>query len=237
MTLVFAFVAGLLSILSPCVLPLVPVVLSGAAAENRFAPFALAAGLALSFAGIGIFVATVGFSIGLDLDVVRQAAAVLLMAFGIVLMVPAFQARLATAAGPAGDWAQRHFGGLGTAGIRGQFSLGFLLGAVWTPCVGPTLGAASVMASRGENLLQVATTMMVFGIGTAVPLLVLGTLSRELLIRWRGRMMGAAYGLKAVMGVLLLVSGLAILTGIDRTLQIELERLAPAWLVDITTHI
>ena len=209
MTLVFAFVAGLLSILSPCVLPLVPVVISGAAAENRFAPFALAASLAISFAGIGIFVATVGFSIGL------------------VLMVPAFQIRLATAAGPAGDWAERRFGGFGTGGTRGQFVLGLLLGAVWTPCVGPTLGAASVMASRGENLLQVATTMIVFGVGTALPLLVFGTLSRELLMRWRGR----------TMGLLLILSGVAILTGTDRTLQIELERLSPAWLTAITTRI
>jgi cytochrome c-type biogenesis protein len=209
MTLVFAFVAGLLSILSPCFLPLVPVVISGAAAENRFAPFALAASLAISVAGIGIFVATVGFSIGL------------------VLMVPAFQIRLATAAGPAGDWAQRRFGGFGTGGTRGQFALGLLLGAVWTPCVGPTLGAASVMASRGENLLQVATTMIVFGVGTALPLLVFGTLSRELLMRWRGR----------TMGLLLILSGIAILTGTDRTLQIELERLSPAWLTAITTRI
>ena len=237
MTLVFAFVAGLLSIPSPCVLPLVPVVLSGAAAEDRFAPFALAAGLAISFAGFGIFVAAVGFSIGLDLDIVRQAAAVLLVVFGTVLMVPAFQVRLATAAGPAGDWAQRQFGGFGTSGIRGQFALGLLLGAVWTPCVGPTLGAASVMASRGEDLFQVAATMIVFGIGTALPLLVLGTLSREVLMRWRGRMMGAAHALKAVMGILLVISGLAILTGVDRTLQTILERLSPAWLTAITTRI
>lgn len=181
----------------------------GAAAENRFAPFALAASLAISFAGIGIFVATVGFSIGL------------------VLMVPAFQIRLATAAGPAGDWAQRRFEGFGTGGTRGQFALGLLLGAVWTPCVGPTLGAASVMASRGENLLQVATIMIVFGVGTALPLLVFGTLSPERLMRWRGR----------TMGLLLILSGIAILTGTDRTLQIELERLSPAWLTAITTRI
>ena len=127
MTLVFAFVAGLLSILSPCVLPLVPVVLSGAAAESRLAPLSLSAGLALSFAAIGIFAAMIGFAIGLDLDVFRQAAAVLLVVFGLVLMIPAFQVRLATEAGPAGDWAQRHFGGFGTGGVRGQFNLGLLL--------------------------------------------------------------------------------------------------------------
>ena len=93
------------------------------------------------------------------------------------------------------------------------------------------------MASRGENLLQVAAIMIAFGIGTAVPLLALGLLSREALLRWRGRMMGTAHALKALLGVLLLVSGLAILTGSDRTLQIELERLAPAWLTAVTTRL
>ena len=87
--MLFAFFAGVLSILSPCVLPLVPVVLAGAVAEHRLAPLGLAAGVAISFTAIGLFVATIGFSIGLDMSMFRSAAAVLLIALGAVLMVPA----------------------------------------------------------------------------------------------------------------------------------------------------
>jgi len=63
----FAVVAGVLSTLSPCVLPLLPVVLGTAVSQHRFGPVALAGGLAVSFVAIGLFVATIGFSIGLDL--------------------------------------------------------------------------------------------------------------------------------------------------------------------------
>ncbi len=149
-TVGFAFLAGLLSVLSPCVLPLVPIVLGTAASEHRLGPVALALGLALSFTAIGLFVATIGFSIGLDGDVFRGAGAVLLILLGLVLMLPRLQAQVATAAGPVGAWAEDRFGGFGSGGLSGQFGVGLLLGAAWSPCVGPTLGAASLLAARAS---------------------------------------------------------------------------------------
>jgi cytochrome c biogenesis protein CcdA len=140
-----AYVAGLLTVLSPCVLPLLPIVLGAAASEHRLGPLALAGGMALSFTVIGLFVATIGFSIGLDADFFRAVAAILLVAIGVVLLVPNVQTRLAVAAGPVGNWTEQRFGGFATAGLRGQFGVGLLLGAVWVPCVGPTLGAASLL--------------------------------------------------------------------------------------------
>ena len=80
--MLLALLAGVLSILSPCVLPLVPVILAGAVAEHRVAPLGLAAGVALSFTAIGLFVAMIGFSIGLDMSMFRTAAAVLLILVG-----------------------------------------------------------------------------------------------------------------------------------------------------------
>lgn len=235
--MLLALLAGILSILSPCVLPLVPVVLAGAVAEHRFAPLGLAAGVALSFTAIGLFVATVGFSIGLDMTVFRSAAAVLLIGVGVVLMVPRMQAQFATAAGPVSNWTQSRFGGFSTSGISGQFGVGLLLGAVWTPCVGPTLGAASIMAARGENLGMVALTMFAFGIGTSLPLLALAMISREALMRWRGRMLEAAGGLKMVLGILLIAAGAMTLSGFDRVIQAALEQALPDWLVAVTTRI
>ena len=107
-TLGLAFLAGLLSILSPCVLPLLPIVLGAAASEHRLGPIALAAGMALSFVSIGLFIATIGFGLGLDGDVFRFVAAALMIVIGGILVVPPLQTRLATAGGPIGkdDWAQ-----------------------------------------------------------------------------------------------------------------------------------
>ncbi|WP_342153477.1 cytochrome c biogenesis CcdA family protein [Methylorubrum sp. SB2] len=235
-TLGLAFLAGVLSVLSPCVLPLLPLVLGAAASEHRLGPAALAAGLALSFVVIGLFVATVGFAIGLDTDVFRTVAAILLVLVGLVLMVPAVQSRLAVAAGPVSDWTETRFGGFSTAGLLGQFGVGLLLGAVWSPCVGPTLGAASLLASQGRDLVSVGLTMFLFGVGAALPLLLLGTLSREVLMRWRDRMMSAGEGLKAALGLILMVSGAVILAGYDKTIETALVNASPSWLTDLITR-
>jgi cytochrome c biogenesis protein CcdA len=235
-TLVLAFLAGLVSILSPCVLPIVPLALGAAASEHRFGPLALASGLTLSFVVLGLFVATVGFSIGLDGDLFRSIAAVLMIAVGAVLLLPAAQARFAVAAGPAGEWAAERLDGVSRTGLSGQFVVGLLLGAVWSPCVGPTLGAASVLAARGENLGAVALTMLVFGFGAALPLLVLGTLSREVLTRWRSRLAGAGRTSKIILGVLLVAVGVLVLSGADKVVKTALVQASPAWLTAFTTR-
>ncbi|GJE16117.1 cytochrome c biogenesis CcdA family protein [Methylobacterium marchantiae] len=235
-TLGLAFLAGLLTILSPCVLPLLPIVLGAAASEHRYGPAALAAGLAFSFVTLGLFVATIGFGLGLDGEVFRPVAAIMLVAVGIVLILPDLQLRLAAAGGPVSDWTERRFGGLATTGLAGQFAVGLLLGAVWSPCVGPTLGAASLLAAQGKDLAQVSLTMLVFGLGAALPLLILGMLSRQVLMAWRTRMMQAGKGLKAALGILLVVTGLVILTGSDKRLETALVAASPDWLNALTTR-
>jgi len=231
-----AFLAGALSVLSPCVLPILPIVLGAATTQHRLGPAALAGGLALSFVAIGLFFATIGFSLGLDSGVLREIAAVVLMAIGLVLVLPPLQARLAVAAGPVGQWTDERFGDFSRHGLQGQFGLGLLLGAVWSPCVGPTLGAASVLAAEGHDLVEVAATMLLFGIGAALPLLLLGTLSRDVLMGWRGRMLAAGAGLKVGLGVVLLVGGALIVTGLDKRAETALVDASPAWLTALTTR-
>jgi cytochrome c-type biogenesis protein len=231
-----ALLAGLLSSLSPCVLPLVPIVIGTALGEHRFGPVALAAGLALSFVIIGLFVATIGFAAGLDHELFRSIAAVLLILVGGLLLMPRLQLRLAVAAGPIGNWAQAHAGGFSTGGLAGQFAVGLMLGAVWAPCVGPTLGAASVLAARAENLTNVALTMFAFGIGAALPLLAIGMMSREALARWRSRLLAAGSGGKVLMGIVLVAIGALILTGLDKRIETILVEASPAWLTELTTR-
>jgi cytochrome c biogenesis protein CcdA len=234
--LVLSFVAGVLSILSPCVLPLLPIVLGAAASEKKWGPAALAAGLSISFVAIGLFVATVGFSIGLDGDVFRSVAAAFMIAIGIVLMVPRLQTGLAVAGGPIANWADKRRTGLNSGGLGGQFAVGVLLGAVWSPCVGPTLGAASLLAAQGRDLGQVALTMFVFGLGAALPLLALGLVSREAMMRWRHRLAAAGHGLKAGFGAVLAAIGVFVITGLDKTVETALVEASPQWLTDLTTR-
>ena len=232
----FALLAGILSTLSPCVLPLLPIILVSAVSEHRLGPLALASGLALSFVTVGMFIATIGYGIGLDAGFFRIIAATMLVALGIILLVPQLQTQIAAAASPISGWTEERFGGIESAGLSGQFALGLLLGAVWSPCVGPTLGAASVLAAQGQDLAEVALVMLAFGLGAALPLLLLGLLSRDTLMRWRGRLLDAGKGGKLVLGGLLVVIGVMILSGLDKRIEAALVEASPAWLTEITTR-
>lgn len=233
-----AFLAGALSTLSPCVLPILPIVLGAAISQHRLGPVALAAGLALSLVTIGLFVATIGFSIGLDSGAVRVLAAALMLGFGVVLMMPSLQTRLAVAGDPVSEWAQQRFGrGLQGTGLSGQFLVGLFLGAVWSPCVGPTLGAASLLAAQGRDLAHVALTMIGFGIGAALPLVILGFLSRQAMMSLRDRLLATGTWGKAALGAVLVVVAIFILTGADRAFETMLVNASPAWLTALTTRV
>jgi cytochrome c-type biogenesis protein len=234
---VLAFGAGALTVLSPCVLPLVPIVLSSAAQRHRFGPLALAAGLVLSFTTVGFLVATLGAASGFDGEIIRVVGAVMLIVAGVFLLSSHAQALATRLATPLADWGNARQNGLERFGLAGQAGIGVLLGIVWSPCVGPTLGAATVLAAQGENLTEVAFVMLAFGLGIAAVLVVLATLTRSALGRWRGRMMATGKTGKTVLGGLLTVVGVMILTGIDRIIEGVLVSASPQWLTDLTTMI
>jgi cytochrome c-type biogenesis protein len=231
-----AFVAGVVSILSPCVLPILPIVLGAAASEHRFGPAALAGGLSISFVVIGLFAATIGYAIGLDLGVFRVVAAVLMIAIGAILLLPRLQAQFAVAGAPVANWGSRHVDAAGKRGLAGQLVVGLLLGAVWSPCVGPTLGAAALLAAQARDLPLVAATMFAFGVGAALPLLVLGLLFRQSLMRWREQLFSAGHGVKVALGVVFVAVGVLVLSGLDKAIETALVNASPQWLTDLTTR-
>ncbi len=235
-SLAIAFLAGIFSTLSPCVLPLVPLVLGAALTVHRFGPVALAAGLAISFVAIGLFVATIGFSIGLNGESFRTVSAVLMTAVGALLLIKRLQDRLSALLSPIGNLIQSRFGMATGNSLTGQFGVGLLLGAVWSPCVGPTLGAASVLASQGKSLVQVAGTMAIFGLGAALPLLVLGALSQEALKRRRTQLAKTGDLGKRALGGALVLFGVLILSGADKQLEAYLVAVSPEWLTSLTTR-
>jgi cytochrome c biogenesis protein CcdA len=235
-SVVFSFSAGVLSSLSPCVLPILPVVLGAAVARHRWGPAALAAGVALSFTAIGLFIATIGFSLGFDAGVFRTIAAIILLGVGAVMLVPRLQERFALTAGRFGSWIGPVTDHFSVEGLRGQFLLGLTLGIVWSPCVGPTLGAASVLAAQGRELVQVGITMLAFGLGASLPLVGLGVVSRQLASRWRGSLLLMGRRGKAALGTIAGLAGLLIITGLDRPFEALLVNASPEWLTQLTTR-
>ena len=232
-----SLLAGVLSILSPCVLPLVPILLASAVLAHRFGPLALAGGLILSFTMVGVFVASAGAALGLQQDSLRNIAAVMLLVFGTVMVLPRLQERFVVAASGLSSGGQTLLSKVTLDGLPGQFVLGLLLGLVWSPCVGPTLGAAITLASQGENLAQITLVMAMFGIGASIPLVALGLVSRQAMTRLRGRLLEVGKRGKQVLGCVMLVLGIAIVTGADKLFEAWVLDMAPDWLIRLTTSI
>jgi cytochrome c-type biogenesis protein len=230
------FTAGALSTLSPCVLPLIPVLVASAADAHPRGPLFLGAGLALSYTVMGLVLAPLGAALGLDLDTFRYAGAVALVLFGVILLVPRMQGGVARVAAGLGDAGQRLLGRVTVSGAGGQLLVGLVLGVVWTPCVGPTLGAATTLASRGQDLAQITLLMLIFGVGAAVPLIALGLLSRATLLRIRGRLLHAGTVGRKFLGLIFVSLGVLIATGLDQHLQAWLLDRSPQWLTLLTTR-
>src|SRR5262250_3344327 len=175
------FAAGALGTLSPCVLPLLSLVVAGAVERHRFGPVVLAAGLALSATAVGFAVALLGFT--LDRDLLRLVAGALLVVVGAMLLITRLDLAFALATTPIAGGAAALLNRLGPRGLPGQFLVGALLGALWTPCGGPTLGGAIGLAAQRRSLGAAAAVMAAYSIGAVAPVLALAYGSQRLVAR------------------------------------------------------
>lgn len=231
-----SFVAGLVTILNPCVLPLVPILVASALGKSRFGPLALAGGLVLSFTLFGFTVIAFGFSLGINEQMVRLFAGAMLAIAGAVLLVPQAQAALSAAAAPITNFGNRRLARVSGEGWYGQFAIGLLLGIVWAPCVGPTLGVAIAAASQGENLISSFFIFLIFGLGVATSVLAFAYGSRKAMGERRKTLgMLAKYG-KPLFGGALLLVGLMVLTGFDKVIEIAILDLLPTEVIEFTTR-
>jgi cytochrome c biogenesis protein CcdA len=180
--------------------------------------------------------ATVGVAAGLESDSFRTVGGVVLAVFGAVMLVPKLQELFARAASALSNSGNEVLARVRFEGLTGQFFVGVLLGVVWSPCVGPTLGAASTLASQGKDLGQIALLMLLFGFGAAAPLILLGSLSRATLVKVRGRLLLAGQYGKQIFGLLMLCLGVLIATGADKGLEAWVLDRSPAWLTALTTR-
>lgn len=231
-----ALLAGILTTLSPCVLPLVPILMGSALSAHRLGPLALAGGVALSFAATGALLATAGASLGLDAETLRPFGASLLILFGVILLSSRLQGLFARVTAGLTSSGNALLSRLSPEGMGGQLLLGLILGLVWSPCVGPTLGAATTLASQGKNLAETSLLMGIFGVGASLPMILIGALSRTALQGIRGSLNATARYGKQALGVLLLLLGGLILSHADHRLEAWLLDHSPAWLTELTTH-
>ncbi|MEP1519122.1 cytochrome c biogenesis CcdA family protein [Ascidiaceihabitans sp.] len=237
MEFVFAYLAGLLTLINPCVLPVLPIVLVSSLNASRMGPVALAAGMSLSFVVFGVLVTAFGGAIGLTQDTLAQIGAVIMVVFGTVLLVPALSTRFeAAAAGMAGR-ADGAMNDIDNQSTKGQFIGGLLLGTVWSPCIGPTLGGAIALASQGENLGYVTLIMVAFAAGVSTLILGLGLGAREAIRSRATRLRTLAAKSKPILGATFVAVGLMLLFKVNHIIEAWLVQVLPYWLQDLSVSI
>jgi len=228
--------AGMLITLSPCILPVLPVMASSGLAKHKLAPVFTGAGLALGFALMGMLLHGVGNALGLSESVTRPLFAGLLILFGLALVLPWFKQGSTGLLAPVAAKADQ----LATALEQksgGAFWLGMLLGAIWSPCAGPILGAALSLAGTSASLVNAGVQMLVFGIGAALPLIAVAYLFAGSAKRYLPKIAAGGELARKIFGYSLLLVGLMILTHLDQFLLIwATEHLPEAWLHLVTQY-
>ncbi|MBS3936227.1 MAG: sulfite exporter TauE/SafE family protein [Sulfuritalea sp.] len=235
--LALALTAGGLTTLSPCVFPLLPLVVGGSLQGHRAGPLALGLGMTLSFALIGLIVGLAGPALDIDGDSVRTAGGALLLILGAVMLVPALNERFTNLMTPLASGADRISGKLDAGSLGGALLLGALLGLVWSPCSGPLLAAALTLVATEGGALRGTLILGAFGAGAATPLVLAAYASRAGFARARTWVLGHAGAMKNGFGVLLALLGGAILMGWDKRLEALILPLLPDAWVNLTVAI
>lgn len=236
MDLILGYLAGLLTLINPCVLPVLPIVLATALQAGRSGPVVLAAGMSLSFVVVGMTIAVFGRSLGINDQTIAQAGAFLMVAFGLVLLVPQLSERFATATAGVSARADSGLDQIDRSGLGGQFFGGVLLGAVWVPCVGPTLGGAIALASAGESLLWAAATMLSFALGISTIIILLAYGAQNAIRARRDWLRNLSAKARPAMGIIFVLVGMALLFNLHKYAEIWLLDRLPFWLQDLSVR-
>ena len=234
MEFLFAYIAGLLTLINPCVLPVLPIVLSAGIQSNRHAPLYIAAGMSLSFVVLGILVATFGRSLGLTESTLANTGALLMIFFGLVLLVPKLNGFFSSLTTRFSSGADGTLNKLDQTKSTSFFLGGILLGAVWSPCIGPTLGGAISLASQGEQLSFAFAIMLFFAFGVSTVIIVLGYGTREAIKQRQHQLKWLAERAKPIMGITFILIGLMIYFKIHHVIEGWLIDVLPIWIQDLS---
>ncbi|MEW6163806.1 MAG: cytochrome c biogenesis CcdA family protein [Pseudomonadota bacterium] len=232
------YAAGMLTALSPCVLPLLPIVVGGAIEKHRAAPLMMGLGMTTAFAMGGWLLGALGPVLGIDPEWVHQGAAVLLILFGLALWfepLTRMVSRLVQPLALTADLMAEQIGQNRSPLVA--FFFGGLLGLAWSPCAGPMLVASVALVATGRDAGLGALLMGLFGLGAATPLVMAAYASRAGFRRLRNWAMGHTDQLRHGFGILAILSGLFIATGLDKWIAAQVIGVLPdAWLEMITRY-
>lgn len=216
--ILFAFVAGIVTILSPCILPILPIILSstiGGESTSKLRPIGVVLGFILSFTFFTLFLSSLVKQSGISADTLRTFSVLVIAGFGVSLIIPNFQliveqlfSRLAGFMPNTG----------GKSGFGGGLIIGFSVGLLWTPCVGPILASVISLAITGTVTLDAFFITLAYSLGTAIPmfLVIIGGQSALKRVPW---LLTNTNNIQKLFGVLMILTAIGIYNNVDRRFQ------------------
>ena len=215
--ILFAFLAGIVTILSPCILPILPVILATSVTDEKTQkrPYGIVFGFILSFTFFTLFLSSLVKLLGIPADSLRNFSVIVIALFGFSLIIPQFQlmiealfARLANFMPSSG----------GKTGFGGGVVIGLSLGLLWTPCIGPILASVISLAITGTVTSDTFFITLAYSLGTAIPMYLVIISGRSLFTRvpW---LLSNTGKIQKVFGLVMILTALMIYLGIDRNFQ------------------
>lgn len=215
------FIAGVVTIMKPCCLPLVPVIFSGSGG-HRLRPLAIVTGLTISFTTMGVLVSSFGATFAGYTDYLRNIAILFIMSMGFVLFDNDINMEFMKISGSITQGLRQNFGFLNKFSSRipegsliGGFFLGMSLGILWIPCVGPILGAVLALVASVGNTTYGAWMLFVYSVGMSLPMLSIAYYGKKVTNRYKWFSRNGEL-LKKMSGLVLILVGIMLLFSIDK---------------------
>lgn len=212
----FAFLGGVVTILSPCILPILPVVLSGTVSTGKRRPFGIVAGFVLSFTFFTLFLSAIVKATGISADFLRSLSVFVIFGFGLSLLVPKFQELTEKLFSKLSSLASA--GRKNEEGFVGGILIGLSLGLIWTPCVGPILASIITLAATSDITAGAFIITLAYAVGTAIPMLAVMYGGRSFLSRVPGLVSNTS-AIQKAFGILMILTAIAIHFNFDRSFQ------------------
>jgi cytochrome c biogenesis protein CcdA/thiol-disulfide isomerase/thioredoxin len=215
--LVFAFLAGIVTILSPCILPILPVILATSVTDenSKRRPYGIVVGFVLSFTFFTLFLTTLVKYLGIPADSLRTLSVIVIAGFGLSLLIPRFQLMMESLFSRLANLMPSS---AGKTGFGGGMLIGLSLGLLWTPCVGPILASVISLALTGTVTSDAFFITLAYSLGTAIPMYLVIVLGRNLFTKvpW---LLSNTGKIQKIFGLIMILVALAIYQGYDRNFQ------------------
>lgn len=205
----FAFLAGIVTVLSPCILPVLPIILSSTA--GKFRPLSIIFGFVLSFTFFTLFLSIIVRASGIPADYLRNISIILIGGFGVSLLIPKFQTSLELLFSKL----TKFIPPVDSSG----FIIGLSLGLIWTPCVGPILASVISLAVTGTVTMETILITLAYSVGASIPMLIIMLGGQRLIPR--------SQKIQFIFGILMMISAVAMYFKFDRLLQTTILDILP----------